>query len=100
MSALKARLQEDIKMAMRAQDKATLGAMRLMMAAIKQKEVDERIELDDEAIKTLGLAICINESIQSTLGKLGGMNFADLLKDRTSSRSLDSVIIEDGCYDL
>lgn len=53
MSALKARLQEDIKAAMRAQDKATLGAMRLMMAAIKQKEVDERIELDDEAIVVL-----------------------------------------------
>jgi uncharacterized protein YqeY len=53
MSALKARLQEDIKTAMRAQDKDTLGAMRLMMAAIKQKEVDERIELDDEAIVVL-----------------------------------------------
>ena len=38
---------------MRAQDKNTLGAMRLMMAAIKQKEVDERIELDDEAIVVL-----------------------------------------------
>ncbi len=48
--SLKMRLQEDVKSAMRAQDKATLGAMRLMMAAIKQKEVDERIELDDEAI--------------------------------------------------
>ena len=40
-------------MAMRAQDKATVGAMRLMMAAIKQKEVDERIELDDDAIIAL-----------------------------------------------
>jgi uncharacterized protein YqeY len=51
--SLKARLQEDLKTAMRAQDKATVGAMRLMMAAIKQKEVDERIELDDEAIIVL-----------------------------------------------
>jgi uncharacterized protein len=51
--SLKARLQEDLKAAMRAQDKATVGAMRLMMAAIKQKEVDERIELDDEAIIVL-----------------------------------------------
>lgn len=50
MSSLKARLQEDLKTAMRAQDKVTLGAMRLMMAAIKQREVDERIELDDAAI--------------------------------------------------
>lgn len=52
-SSLKAQLQEDLKTAMRAQDKTTLGAMRLMMAAIKQKEVDERIELDDEAIIVL-----------------------------------------------
>lgn len=52
-SSLKAQLQEDLKTAMRAQDKTTLGAMRLMMAAIKQKEVDERIELDDEAIVVL-----------------------------------------------
>jgi uncharacterized protein YqeY len=52
-SLLKARLQEDLKTVMRAQDKVRLGAMRLMMAAIKQKEVDERIELDDEAIIVL-----------------------------------------------
>lgn len=52
-NSLKARLQEDLKTAMRAQDKVKLGAMRLMMAAIKQKEVDERIELDDEAIIVL-----------------------------------------------
>lgn len=51
--SLKARLQEDLKTAMRAQDKDTVGAMRLMMAAIKQKEVDERIELDDDAIIAL-----------------------------------------------
>ena len=52
-SLLKERLQEDLKAVMRAQDKATLGAMRLMMAAIKQKEVDERIELSDEEIIAL-----------------------------------------------
>ena len=52
-NSLKARLQEDLKTAMRAQDKVKLGAMRLTMAAIKQKEVDERIELDDEAIIVL-----------------------------------------------
>ncbi len=52
-SLLKERLQEDLKAVMRAQDKATLGAMRLMMAAIKQKEVDERVELSDEEIIAL-----------------------------------------------
>jgi hypothetical protein len=47
---LKARIQEDMKAAMKARDAARLGAIRLLMAAMKQKEVDERIELDDAGI--------------------------------------------------
>lgn len=46
-SSLKVRIQDDMKAAMRAQDKARLAAIRLLLAAIKQKEVDERIELCD-----------------------------------------------------
>ena len=45
--ALKQQLTEDMKNAMRAGDKHRLGVIRLMLAAIKQREVDERIELDD-----------------------------------------------------
>lgn len=45
--SLKARIQEDMKTAMRGGDKRRLGIVRLMLAAIKQREVDERIELDD-----------------------------------------------------
>ena len=45
--SLKARITEDMKTAMRAKDSARLGAIRLLLAAIKQREVDERIELDD-----------------------------------------------------
>jgi len=48
--SLKARLQEDMKTAMKAKESARLGAIRLALAAIKQREVDERIELDDAAI--------------------------------------------------
>ena len=44
---IKARVAEDMKAAMRAKDSARLGAIRLLQAAIKQREVDERIELDD-----------------------------------------------------
>ncbi|ABE50591.1 GatB/YqeY domain-containing protein [Methylobacillus flagellatus] len=44
---IKARIAEDMKAAMRAKDSARLGAIRLLQAAIKQREVDERIELDD-----------------------------------------------------
>ncbi len=45
--SLKVRISEDMKSAMRAKDSARLGAIRLLQAAIKQREVDERIELDD-----------------------------------------------------
>ena len=48
--SLKARITEDMKTAMRAKDSARLGAVRLLQAAIKQREVDERIELDDTQV--------------------------------------------------
>lgn len=47
---LKERITEDMKAAMRAKETAKLGAIRLLLAAIKQKEVDERIELDDAGV--------------------------------------------------
>lgn len=47
---LKARITEDMKTAMKAKDAGRLGAIRLLLAAIKQKEVDERGELDDAAV--------------------------------------------------
>ncbi len=49
---LKQQLTEDMKNAMRAGEKHRLGVIRLMLAAIKQREVDERIELDDMQILT------------------------------------------------
>ena len=66
MSALKQRINDDVKTAMRSKDKERLGVLRLITAAFKQKEVDERIELDD----TMVLAIMnkmskqIRDSIQ------------------------------------
>lgn len=48
--SLKLRIQEDMKAAMRAKDSPRLSAIRLLLAAIKQKEVDERIELDDAMV--------------------------------------------------
>lgn len=47
---LKTRINDDVKSAMRAKDKDRLAALRLITAAMKQKEVDERIELDDAAV--------------------------------------------------
>lgn len=66
MSELQQRVNDDVKTAMRSKDKDRLGVLRLITAAFKQKEVDERIELDD----TMVLAIMdkmtkqIRDSIQ------------------------------------
>ena len=48
--SLKQQLSEDMKAAMRSGDKPRLGVIRLALAAIKQREVDERIELDDAQV--------------------------------------------------
>ena len=48
--SLKERIQEDMKGAMRSGDKDRLGTIRLIMAAVKQREVDERISLDDAQV--------------------------------------------------
>jgi uncharacterized protein YqeY len=48
--SLKAQITEDMKTAMRAKDSVRLGTIRLLQAAMKQKEVDERIELDDPMV--------------------------------------------------
>ena len=48
--SLKDQITDDMKAAMRAKDSERLGTIRLLTAAMKQKEVDERIELDDAAV--------------------------------------------------
>ena len=50
---LKAQISEDMKTAMRAKDSVRLGAIRLLLSAIKQREVDERIELQDADVITV-----------------------------------------------
>lgn len=50
MSDLKHRINEDVKTAMRGKEKERLAALRLITAAIKQREVDERISLDDDQV--------------------------------------------------
>lgn len=49
-SALKARLETDVKTALRAGDKSRLGTLRFMLAALKQQEIDTRQPLDDPAV--------------------------------------------------
>ena len=47
MSQLKQLITNDMKLALKAQDKSALKAIRMILGAIKQKEIDERIDLDD-----------------------------------------------------
>jgi len=53
MSELKKRITDDMKSAMKAKDKQALKAVRMILEAIKQKEIDERIELDDAQVMTV-----------------------------------------------
>ncbi|MDH6151458.1 MULTISPECIES: GatB/YqeY domain-containing protein [Paraburkholderia] len=51
--SLKDRINDDMKAAMRARETERLGTIRLLLAAIKQREVDERVTLDDAAITSV-----------------------------------------------
>lgn len=77
-TSIKHRLQEDMKTAMRARDSQRLGIIRLINAAIKQREVDERIALDDEQVIVV-LSKMIkqrNDSIDQ-YGKAGRQDLVD-----------------------
>jgi len=50
LNTLKGQIQEDVKSAMRARDQKRLTALRLITAAIKQVEIDKRIDMDDQAV--------------------------------------------------
>ena len=85
MSELQQRINDDVKTAMRSKDKDRLGVLRLITAAFKQKEVDERIELDD----TMVLAIMdkMTKQIRDT------MNFRCFISGspRTNTAELKDV---------
>lgn len=51
--SIKLRIQDDMKAAMRARETARLSAIRLIIAAIRQREIDERIDLDDTGVITI-----------------------------------------------
>ncbi len=76
--SLKERITEDVKAAMRARNAERLGTIRLLTAAMKQKEVDERIELDDIAV--IGIVDKLikqrKDSVEA-FSKAGRMDLAD-----------------------
>ena len=78
MLSLKDKITEDMKNAMRAKDAERLGTIRLLLAAVKQKEVDERITADDTAVLSIieKLIKQRNDSIQQ-FDKAGRTDLAD-----------------------
>lgn len=70
--SLKSQINEDMKTAMKAKDSATLSAIRLLMAQIKQKEVDTRLELDDSGIISVIDKMLKQRSDAIVLYKQGG----------------------------
>ncbi|MBK8963555.1 MAG: GatB/YqeY domain-containing protein [Candidatus Competibacteraceae bacterium] len=74
--SLKDRIQDDMKTAMRAKDKERLGAIRLILAAVKQREVDERIELSDGQV--LGVLEKMIKQRRESLAQFQNAGRADL----------------------
>lgn len=81
MSTLKERINEDVKSAMRAQDKRRLGALRLITAAIKQREVDERLTLDDAQV--LAVLEKMTKQRKDSIAQYGQANRQDLVEQET-----------------
>ncbi|HET9680220.1 MAG TPA: GatB/YqeY domain-containing protein [Gammaproteobacteria bacterium] len=107
--SLKAQLQDDMKAAMRAGDKPRLGVIRGIQAAIKQREIDERVELDDAQVLAIleKLAKQRNESISQfeagnrpDLAKVEAAELAIIktyLPEPLSDAELDTII--DAAFD-
>jgi len=74
--ALKEQITEDMKNAMRAKEASKLGTIRLVLAEIKRKEVDERIELDDE--QTLAIIEKMIKQRKDSITQFEAGNRADL----------------------
>jgi hypothetical protein len=88
-STLKQRIQDDMKAAMRAGAKERLGVIRLILAAVKQIEVDERIELDDA--RTLAVLDKMLKQRRDSITQYQAAGRTDL----ADAESAESVIIQE-----
>lgn len=110
--SLKDRINEDMKAALRARDTARLSAIRMLLAAVKQKEVDERIVADDAAVTAIveKLIKQRRDSIEQ-FGKAGRTDLVDKekaeldllagylpqqLSEAELAAAIDAVIAENG----
>jgi uncharacterized protein YqeY len=88
---LKARIQEDMKSALRAGEKDKLANIRMLMAAIKQREVDERIELDDAQV--LGVIDKMVKQRRESITQFEAGGRADLVARETTEMQLLSAYL-------
>lgn len=79
---LKERINEDMKSAMRAKDAPRLLTIRGLMAAMKQKEVDERIELDDAAV--IGIVDKLIKQRKDSIAQFAAAGRSDLVDKETA----------------
>ena len=78
MSGIKTQISNDVKDAMRSKDKDRLAALRLILAAFKQKEVDERIVLSDE--QSISILNKMAKQHRDSIEQFGQANRDDLIK--------------------
>jgi uncharacterized protein YqeY len=89
--SLKERISEDIKAAMRGKDAARLSALRLLAAAIKQKEVDERVTLDDAAV--LAIVEKLIKQRKDSIEQFGRAGRTDLVDKESAELALLSAYL-------
>ena len=78
MTDIKTKISEDVKLAMRSKDKDRLAALRLILAAFKQKEVDDRITLDDH--QSTAILDKMAKQHRDSIEQFGQANREDLIK--------------------
>ncbi len=86
--SLKDQITEDMKTAMRAKDSERLGTIRLLLAAIKQKEVDERIVVDDVAVVAI-----VDKLIKQRKDSIEAFQKADR-KDLADKEAAEQVVLQ------
>jgi uncharacterized protein len=86
--SLKDQITEDMKNAMRAKDSARLGTIRLLTAAMKQKEVDERVELDDAMVVAI-----VDKLIKQRKDSIEAFTKADRM-DLADKESAELVVLQ------
>ncbi|MBV8380693.1 MAG: GatB/YqeY domain-containing protein [Paucibacter sp.] len=80
--SLKERITEDMKAAMRAKDAERLGTIRMLLAAVKQKEVDERVEVDDVAL--VGIVDKLIKQRKDSISQFSAAGRQDLVDKETA----------------